>query len=384
MVILMRHLFFVGVIFILINAGSAEALVLDIKANGSDGPVSLAADDALSITLSLDADTHPGVDANWFLAAKTPFGLYHLNANTGDWGPDLSVTYQGPLLSLPVTQVFRITGLPTGSYVFYFGIDTNMNGRVDPYQLSFDSVSVAIFDRDISNVWKPMPGTSWQLQLNGPVDTSFDVQMYDIDLFDTDQDVIDRLHNSGRIVICYLSAGSWENWRPDAGQFPESVKGNTLEEWPDEKWLDIRQIDILGPLVEARLDLAIQKGCDGVDPDNVDAYTNATGFPLTAEDQIRFNVWLANEAHERNLSVGLKNDLDQVQELLPYFDWALNEQCFQYEECHLLLPFVQAGKAVFGVEYELMPQEFCPQANAMNFDWLKKNYDLDATRQSCR
>ncbi len=233
-------------------------------------------------------------------------------------------------------------------------------------------------------VWKPSPGTSWQWQLTGTINTSFDVDMYDIDLFESSQSLIDQLHNDGRIVICYFSAGSWENWRPDAGQYPESLKGKVLEGWPDEKWLDIRQLDVLGPLIETRLDMAVNKGCDGVEPDNVDAYTNDSGFPLTAADQITFNTWLSGQAHSRNLSVGLKNDIDQVTSLVDDFDWALNEQCFQYNECDTLVPFVQAGKAVFGVEYDLQISEFCPEANAMNFDWLKKNLDLDAPRQSCR
>jgi hypothetical protein len=213
--------------------------------------------------------------------------------------------------------------------------------------------------------------------------------MYDIDPFNTDDianpaNLIDALHKAGRKVICYFSAGSWEQWRDDAGQYPESVKGNALEGWPDEKWLDIRQLDILGPLIEARLDLAVSKGCDGVEPDNVDAFTNASGFPLTADDQLVFNTWLAQQAHARNLSIGLKNDIGQVRQLIDAFDWALNEQCFEYAECGGLVPFVQAGKAVFGVEYNLELSEFCPQANALNFDWLRKNYDLDAQRQSCR
>lgn len=234
-------------------------------------------------------------------------------------------------------------------------------------------------------VWQPAPGTSWQWQLSGyPVDTSFDVQMYDIDLEGTPQETIDALHTAGRIVICYFSAGSWENYRPDAGQFPPEVLGNVLDGWPDEKWLDIRQIGLLAPVMEARLDLAQTKNCDGVEPDNVDGYTNDTGFPLTAADQLAYNIWLAEQAHERGLSIGLKNDLEQVDELVGYFDWALNEQCFQYEECALLLPFIEQNKAVFGVEYVLESSQFCPQANAMNFDWLDKNLDLDAWRQACR
>jgi len=232
--------------------------------------------------------------------------------------------------------------------------------------------------------WQPGPGTSWQWQLTGEIDTSFDVQMYDIDLFNVSQGTIDQLHADGRIVICYFSAGSWEAWRSDAGDFPAAVLGNDLENWPDEKWLNIRDLEALSPLMAARLDLAVQKKCDGVEPDNVDGYTNNSGFPLTYQDQLTYNTWLAEQAHQRGLSIGLKNDLDQIDDLLPYFDWALNEECFSYTECGLLSPFVQSGKTVFGVEYELETQEFCPQANALNFDFLKKNWDLDPWQAACR
>jgi len=232
--------------------------------------------------------------------------------------------------------------------------------------------------------WHPTPGTSWQIQFTGTPVLSLDVQMYDLDLFDTPTDTIDQLHSQGRKVVCYLSAGSWENWRPDANLFPSEVLGNDLEGWAGEKWLDIRRLDILGPIMGARLDQAVQKGCDGVDPDNVDGYTNNSGFPLTYPDQIAYNTWIANQAHARNLAVGLKNDLDQINDLVSSFDWALNEQCFQYNECSLLAPFIQNGKPVFGIEYQGKLTVFCPQANAMNFDTLKKNLSLDAWRIACR
>lgn len=232
--------------------------------------------------------------------------------------------------------------------------------------------------------WAPAPGISWQWQLSGEIDTSIAAEMYDVDLFDAPQTVINELHARGRIVICYFSAGSWENWRPDAHQYPAEALGKPLEGWEDERWLDIRQIEALSPILTHRLDLARQKGCDGVEADNVDGYINDTGFPLTAQDQLDFNIWIAEQAHARNLSVGLKNDLNQIQALLPYFDWMLNEQCFEYDECSFLLPFIQAGKAVFGVEYNLEPEHFCPQANAMNFDWLKKKLELDSFRVACR
>jgi hypothetical protein len=232
-------------------------------------------------------------------------------------------------------------------------------------------------------IWRPAPGTTWQWQLDQPIDTSYDVQMYDIDLFDTPQTIIDELHTTGRVVICYFSAGSREAWRLDAALFPTVVLGNNLAGWAGEKWVDIRRIDLLGPIMTARLELAVLKGCDGVEPDNVEAYTNNSGFPLTYQDQIAYNRWLATEAHKRGLSVGLKNDLEQIPDLVGNFDWALNEQCFQYHECELLQPFVKAGKAVFGVEYEGNPATFCPKANTMGYSWLKKNLSLDAWQIPC-
>ena len=232
--------------------------------------------------------------------------------------------------------------------------------------------------------WRPAPGTSWQWQLQGELDTSYDVDMYDIDLFDTPAETIAALHADGRVVICYFSAGSREDWRPDAGDFPDAVLGETLDGWPDERWLDIRAMEVLGPLLAARLDLAAAKGCDGVEPDNLEGYANDSGFPLTAADQLAFNRWLAAEAHARGISIGLKNDLAQIPELLEHFDWALNEQCFEYDECEALLPFIDAGKAVFGVEYALEPAEFCDQAVAMGFDWLSMDLALDGGREACR
>jgi len=231
-------------------------------------------------------------------------------------------------------------------------------------------------------VWQPAPGTTWQWQLTGDIDTSLDVAMYDIDLFDTSASIIDDLHQDGRVAISCFSAGAWEDWRPDAGDFPARVLGSD-NGWPGERWLDIRRLRVLKPIMEQRLDLAVAKGCDGVEPDNVDGYTNNTGFPLAGRSQIRFNTWLAGAAHQRGLSISLKNDLDQIPTLVDRFDWALDEQCFQYDECDLLLSFIEQGKAVFGVEYQDATSDFCPEARSKGFSWLKKRLDLDAWVRSC-
>ena len=226
--------------------------------------------------------------------------------------------------------------------------------------------------------------TSWQWQLTTPVDVSIDAEMYDIDLFQNDASVVAQLHAAGRKAVCYVSVGTYEPYRPDSPTFPATVKGKAMSDFPDENWLDIRRWDILGPIFEKRFDLCKAKGFDGVEPDNVDGYSNETGFPLSYNDQLVFNRRVADLAHSRGLSVGLKNDLAQVNDLLPSFDWALNEQCFQYKECDTLSPFVAAGKAVFNVEYLRKPDQFCTQANALNFNSLAKNLNLDVYRVACR
>ncbi|MBN1440155.1 MAG: endo alpha-1,4 polygalactosaminidase [Anaerolineales bacterium] len=235
--------------------------------------------------------------------------------------------------------------------------------------------------------WKPVPAATWQWQLSGNViDTSFDVDVYDLDAFDTAAETVAALHRDGRRVICYISTGSWEDWRPDAADFPPEVIGNDYEGWEGEKWLDIRRVDLLAPVLGARLDLCKSKGFDGVEPDNVDGYLNETGFPLTYEDQLAFNRFLAREAHARGLAIGLKNDAEQAEALAADFDFALTEDCFDQGWCGLTLPFLQNGKAVFDAEYTdtgITPETFCPQAKALGIQAILKHRELDAWRQAC-
>lgn len=135
--------------------------------------------------------------------------------------------------------------------------------------------------------------------------------------------------------------------------------------------------------MRARLALCKAKGFDGVEADNVDGYANPTGFPLSGADQLTYNRWLARTAHSLDLSIALKNDVDQARQLQPSFDYALDEQCYQYSECGKLNPFVAAHKAVFEVEYYLPTSKFCSRANAAGFMSMRKDINLGASRQAC-
>jgi len=233
--------------------------------------------------------------------------------------------------------------------------------------------------------WHASPGLTWQWQLDQAIDTSVDAQVYDIDLY-TDRSIIDELHSRGVKLIGYISVGSWEDKRPDADQFPEEVLGKDYVGWPGERWLDIRRIDLLAPILRSRLDLCAAKGFEAVEPDNIQIAGNDTGFPLTYADQLAYAGWLAEEAHSRGLAIGLKNAPEMVAEALPLFDFAITEDAFHYNWIEAMLPFVEAGKAVFAAEYTDMDVNFeaaCQWGRSHNIQFILKNRILTAFRQTC-
>ena len=234
--------------------------------------------------------------------------------------------------------------------------------------------------------WTPATGTSFQWQLDTPVDLREEADVYDIDLFDNDVETVERLHALGRRVVCYISVGTVEAWRPDADTFPSEVVGKPYDGWPGERWLDIRKLKLVGPVLKRRLDLCRDRGFDGVEPDNVDAYKNDTGFPIRRWHQLRFDRWLARQAHRRGLSIGLKNSPRLARKLVKKFDWMLTEECFDQGWCSRTRPFVEEGKAVFAVEYTDTGVDFeraCRRAPALGLHLLLKDRDLDAWRRTC-
>ena len=245
-------------------------------------------------------------------------------------------------------------------------------------------------------VWHPRPGTTWQWQIDGRVDTTVPGRMYDVDLFDaapggTNAGIVRRLHRSHHVVVCYLDTGAWESYRPDAAQFPRSVIGNQTyasngAAWKGEHWLDIRRQSwhLFAPIIWRRLDLAVRLGCDGVEPDQNNPWGNHPGFPISRADEKTWYLEVARQAHRRGLSVGMKNGVEVVDaDTVRAFDWALNEECFQYHECGVYAPFVAAHKAVFQVEYVGSPARFCPRARALGFSSMKKHLSLGPWRVTC-
>ncbi len=264
------------------------------------------------------------------------------------------------------------------------GRSSATSARTDsPVATSTSEAGVPTTGFAVRAVRVPSPDVEWQIQYEGEIDPEVEVGLFDLDLVETPDEVMRRLSERGVYLLCYFSAGSLEEWRPDATEFPPDLVGEPLDGWPGERWLDIRRLDDLMPIMEARMDLAVARGCDGVDPDNVNAVEADSGFDLEAADQLDYNRRLAAAAHARGLAIALKNDLNQIAELEPDFDLAVNEECLQLGECDLLTPFVTAGKAVLAIEYEGDPRAICAASAGSGRRTLIKKLELDAWVVAC-
>ncbi|RKH31797.1 hypothetical protein D7X12_38055 [Corallococcus sicarius] len=220
-------------------------------------------------------------------------------------------------------------------------------------------------------------GTTWTWDLeNNALPTNLNAQVYVVDLFNTTSAKIQEYKNAGKKVVCYFSAGTYENWRSDANQFPQDTycspgencaqSVHILGDWcvsggGCEWWLDHRK-PAVKTVMTSRMQLAKNKGCDAVEPDNIDGYshddeiscTDQACWGLTATNQLDYNRWLADTAHSLCLGIALKNDVDQIPALASSFDFAINEQCQKYNECGAYKTwFTNNNKAVFNAEYRV-------------------------------
>jgi hypothetical protein len=142
-------------------------------------------------------------------------------------------------------------------------------------------------------VWQPEIGAPWQIILAGTLDVKpiaqsreiganpsvkpvpllspERVDIFDIDLWENPTETVQKLHSQGKKVICYFSAGTSEDWRPDYKQFRSADMGAKLPLWKGERWLDVRSRNVWR-VMQKRIELASKRGCDAIDPDNVGMY----------------------------------------------------------------------------------------------------------------
>ncbi|KAF2752184.1 glycoside hydrolase family 114 protein [Sporormia fimetaria CBS 119925] len=240
-------------------------------------------------------------------------------------------------------------------------------------------------------------GTSWDILLT-TTDSGTDsiaavpeenFQVIDIDLFDTSKEAIAEFKATGKRVICYFSAGTREAWRSDAKKFKSGDTGNSVSggpngDWPDELWVDVTSANVKA-VMEARIELAKEKGCDAVDPDNVDGFDNDTSFSHAKSAYTSYIRFLSETAHSANIAIGLKNAVDMIPDVIDAVDFAVNEQCHEYSECAKYKPFTAQNKAIFNIEYG---GNACKKAavNGVKMSTLVKSEDqnLDALGGACQ
>lgn len=314
--------------------------------------------------------------------------------------------------------IYSQAATPTASF------ETESGSRTGAVALASDTTasggSGVKFGTGGSSGWKTLStktgGWAWQWQLTGTVnETVLDSstnpnKLYDIDMYNATSALISRLHAKNFYVICYVESGDWANSRPDAGDFAISILGKGLDGFPDEKYINITQLDgAAGPtgktlrqIMTARLQLAQSKGCDGIEPDLDDlwVYTQSElGFSISRAQQVTYNKFLIDTGHSLGMAVGLKNGADpggtfEQSMVAAGADFALNEECNQYDECSDYSAFINAGRPVFQVEYlDNQGKAYsgtngtCAKNNTAGFDGIVKDSSssLAATpRIACR
>ena len=189
----------------------------------------------------------------------------------------------------------------------------------------------------------------WQIGRVTPLERtgSGAVDIYDIDGFLTTTAEVDQIHTTWQAAtlphpkaICYLDL-AWEDYRPDGtatqygGGFPADTLGNVYYGYPQERWVDFRQLDALKPMLDARIAMCAQKGFDAVELDDIDSFEPAStsGFNLTPGDAQNLLAWLDNEIHRNGMTVLWKNTGILSWWGRDYSDGAVVEECYVYSEC---------------------------------------------------
>jgi len=232
----------------------------------------------------------------------------------------------------------------------------------------------------------PPASAAWQIVLDGTYPGDPGAEIYEIDGDAGAQGVAAvRAASPNAYVVCYLSAGSWEEWRGDADAFPATLLGNELDGWPGERHVDLRALDALAPIWEARVEECAAAGFDAIDPDNIDSYAANSGFALTADDAAAAFELLASLAHERGMGIAQKNAPELAARLVAVGDLVVSEQCFEDDFCDLWAPYLDAGKPVLDVEYAVAtpPAEWCDRAASAGISLLVSPLELDALGERC-
>jgi hypothetical protein len=231
----------------------------------------------------------------------------------------------------------------------------------------------------------PPADASWQTRLDDAVDVGLEADFFYLDADLQNPADLEELHAQGRHYLCYLSAGSWESFRPDRDDFPERVLGNPLQNFPSERWLDVRD-PAVRELMARRVIALAELGCDGIPPSSLSVHAADTGFDLTLNDALDYARWLAERIHASGMSAGLAAPAEMTAELWPSFEFALAVDCLARNQCSDFQVFVDAGKPVLHVEFgdEQSAPTLCRNTERLGFNALITSPGFNRTALRCR
>jgi hypothetical protein len=231
----------------------------------------------------------------------------------------------------------------------------------------------------------PAADVTWQAKLTGAVDIAEDAQLFYLDAALQEPADLQTLHAEGRHYLCYLSAGSLENFRDDAQEFPEQVIGKPLANFPDERWLDVRA-PVVRELMAERIEALARAGCDGVPPSSLAVHVADSGFELGVEDALDYARWFAERIHAAGMSAGLTGPAELTTVLWPTFDFGLAISCLEGTECTEFAVFEQAGRPVLHVELgdEDSAPQICKDAETLGFVPLVTSPSFNGQSVRCR
>ena len=276
--------------------------------------------------------------------------------NAADGQPALSYQVDGgPWRALPSRRVFYTGLLRPGPHQVavrtanHAGASTiRFRWRVVPLPAPLACQGSCWYPPHLAATGHPMRW-DWQIGRVTPLQRKgkHAVDIYDIDGFLTTRAEVHAIETRWQAAtlphprtVCYLDL-AWEDYRPDAsptpfgGYFPAATLGHVYFGYPEERWVDFRQLSELEPMLQERIAMCARKGFDAVELDDIDSFDppSTTGFQLTPGDAQNYLAWAFNEVHRYGMTALWKNS--------PYLSWwgrrytdgAVVEECYVYKMC---------------------------------------------------
>lgn len=192
--------------------------------------------------------------------------------------------------------------------------------------------------------------------------TRREIEKYDAEYFVGELDQLEEnplfmawLKKNNVKVIAYIST-SYEDWRSDANEFPDSVKLGDLDDWEGEWWADIRS-PVLHEFLKKRVLRAKAIGCDAIEFDNVDHAINEEdiGVKITFEENLLAIKAMSDLVRAEGMEYFLKNCGTLIQkkpQIVDLCDGCLVEEAVRYNEVYKYMPFVEAKKPIMFIGYK--------------------------------